>query len=431
MKKRPAGHVIAELGVLAVQKFCLENDLIFQGVPSEDYGIDCYLEIAIGSDVQNFIVGVQVKSGASFFRGEDGNHFHTYINEDDVKYWLASNIPVFYACYHPERKELYLKHVQAYVGSLSKPLAAINRIDFDKIADQAGPGLARYLRDLVSMTPSTVDRLKIASCEAPLFFTPDSRFELAPTAPNRGNSQQLLDLWSALDLNNVSIPPGTEILPQRESRIVGFSEDGSWVLLLSVKHVGQKCDHLTFDFVDRLQWQKMSLPFYTEADHDRGAGLPPEELRKRINDAQRYIDDLKIMPSIEIYRKYAYNSPAVLMALEFNELRFSMQVEQESGRCALMLRADKFKPTREAAVVIERLKPGFMIPWPPGEIPVPDEYPKGVESICEIATNPQRNLLAIGMLTNSEHSCWGNNDVTHLFLSTQEIRDLCIRALRA
>ncbi|NOJ81165.1 DUF4365 domain-containing protein [Myxococcus xanthus] len=431
MKQRTASRVTGNLGVDAVRNFCERYGFIFQAEPREDYGIDCYIEIATSSQPLNFIIGVQIKSGDSYFRGEDEHGFYVPVSEDDIAYWLASNIPVIFACYRSGDDELYLKHIQAYAADKAVQPSSIKRIEFNKIHDRAGPQLEAYLNNLVAATPSELDRLEVAAAQAPVFVTPSRRTTLVPGTFAQGHPEAPLKLDEIVRVadRTVILDP----LGDGNSRVLGFSADSTWTLVLSVQHLGSMCLHQELKFINRILGQELSLPLWTKEDFEAGNELPlPDELGRRLEHAQHYVDKLEIVSGIEAHREYRHLESAgqPLLALEFGKICFNVDIRDANGRRALMLRTSTFRPAREAAILIERLSLGKMGPWAPSDEPEFFTQAKGFQSICEVTLHPRGDLVAFGVMTNAEHGCWGNNDVHHVFLAIKDLRELCVGAMR-
>lgn len=310
--------------------------------------------------------------------------------------------------------------------------ANIRRIDFNKIHDRAGPNLATYINGLVTATPSELDRLEVATTGTPVFVAPHRRTPLAPRDRTTGNPTTPLRLHEILKINSDS--PGLDSIGEGNSRILGFSSDGAWILIFSAQGIGSKCIHQELKFINQQHWQEMSLPLWTEDDFDSGEEWPlADELTRRLDRAQHYVDKLAIAPGVELYREFQplNHGAQPPLTLEFGRISFTINIAHAKGRRALVLRAATFLPARKAAVVIERMEPGRFFRWSGSEEPDFLIQPKGFQSICEATLSPQGSLVAFGVLTNSEHDCWGNTDVHHVFLTVEELKELCIEAMRS
>lgn len=62
--------------------------------PNDDYGIDGEIEINKDGAPTGKIMKVQIKSGSSYVKNLTTTKFDFYADEDDVEYWIGSNIPV-------------------------------------------------------------------------------------------------------------------------------------------------------------------------------------------------------------------------------------------------------------------------------------------------------------------------------------------------
>ena len=112
MKRRLRTMKTANAGIATIHDFCDRRDLIFRAEPREDYGIDCYVEIADGERPLGFYLGVQSKSGPLYIASEDTQSLDVRVDKDDLAYWIGWNVPVFFAHYLPGADALHMVHVQ-------------------------------------------------------------------------------------------------------------------------------------------------------------------------------------------------------------------------------------------------------------------------------------------------------------------------------
>jgi hypothetical protein len=102
-----------DLGVSEVQRLVLELGCIFRRQFEGDVGIDGQIEIVDSGIVTGKLIGVQIKSGSSYFR-EEGDTLITFrTNEAHAQYWLNYALPVLIALHHPARKIVYWQHAMA------------------------------------------------------------------------------------------------------------------------------------------------------------------------------------------------------------------------------------------------------------------------------------------------------------------------------
>lgn len=69
-------------------------DWVFREQPFEDYGIDAHVEVIDNGDVLGWLLGVQVKSGPSYFRAPANDGWWFRESAAHFTYWLAYSIPV-------------------------------------------------------------------------------------------------------------------------------------------------------------------------------------------------------------------------------------------------------------------------------------------------------------------------------------------------
>ena len=93
-KKRPQSVKTAKLGVNHVGKVFLEMGWIWREDVDEDYGIDGYVEPCIGESPTGKVMGVQVKTGDSYFLRETSTSFVYRVRGNDREYWRKHCLPI-------------------------------------------------------------------------------------------------------------------------------------------------------------------------------------------------------------------------------------------------------------------------------------------------------------------------------------------------
>ena len=107
LPKRPASHIIGERAVSALKDF-LPSEWIIRNV-SEDYGIDCEIEIVDEQlSVTGAIIKVQVKGTLKSLKS-------IQIRLATVKYWLAIPIPVILVQFVESEKKVLWLDVREYL----------------------------------------------------------------------------------------------------------------------------------------------------------------------------------------------------------------------------------------------------------------------------------------------------------------------------
>lgn len=94
------------IGVYSVGKiFTQQLKWIFREQPVNDFGIDAFVEItSIGWDLSTLsptgrLIGVQIKSGKSYFKESQDDHFVFRGSKRHLEYWLNHSIPVIMVLY--------------------------------------------------------------------------------------------------------------------------------------------------------------------------------------------------------------------------------------------------------------------------------------------------------------------------------------------
>jgi hypothetical protein len=104
-----------------------------------DAGIDGSIELRDpgSGEMSNRHMLVQSKASDARFSGETDDGFWYLCNEEDIEYWMKSEVPVILICSHPKERQAWWVHVQAWFENPSS--RASRRIDFNK-ATQAFTG---------------------------------------------------------------------------------------------------------------------------------------------------------------------------------------------------------------------------------------------------------------------------------------------------
>lgn len=102
----PGNYATERKGIAAVQARLAEIELIWRETSTGDFGIDGHIEfIDENSEPTGMMVGVQVKSGQSYFNGGTGSAVPYTANDKHQKYWEHYPVPVLLVLHHPDRKE--------------------------------------------------------------------------------------------------------------------------------------------------------------------------------------------------------------------------------------------------------------------------------------------------------------------------------------
>jgi Domain of unknown function (DUF4365) len=95
------------LGVHKLAGFFARVGWLFREQLTDDYGIDAQVEIADGHNALGALIGIQIKSGSSYFSEQTDSTIVFRSNDRHVKYWLAHSLPVIIVLYDDATDTLY------------------------------------------------------------------------------------------------------------------------------------------------------------------------------------------------------------------------------------------------------------------------------------------------------------------------------------
>jgi hypothetical protein len=157
VKKRKKNVKIEKAGIIAVEAACLPLDLIWRPIVDEDVGVDGTIEIAVGDFPTGKIVGVQVKSGESYFRSATDATFTFYADQDDLKYWKSLSIPLFLLVHDPSDGVVYWKEISSHLAGENDTKLVFSRAN---VLNDAFAVHLRRLFDLEFYTDEQYAQLK-------------------------------------------------------------------------------------------------------------------------------------------------------------------------------------------------------------------------------------------------------------------------------
>jgi hypothetical protein len=99
------------LGLHKLGEFFAEVGWLFREQPTDDYGIDAQVEIADGHDPLGALIGIQIKSGSSYFREQTNDTIVFRSNDRHIEYWLNHALPVIIVLYDNVSDTLYWEFI--------------------------------------------------------------------------------------------------------------------------------------------------------------------------------------------------------------------------------------------------------------------------------------------------------------------------------
>ncbi len=95
-------NAIERTGLNAVAAVLAKLNWIWREQPVDDFGIDGQIEIVRAGRPTGQLIGVQVKSGASYFKNADARTVPFYLNDEHWEYWKAHSLPVILVLHNPD-----------------------------------------------------------------------------------------------------------------------------------------------------------------------------------------------------------------------------------------------------------------------------------------------------------------------------------------
>lgn len=117
------------LGVLKLGEFFARVGWLFREQLVHDHGIDAQVEITDGETPVGALIGIQVKSGRSYFAEQTGTSIIFRATDKHVKYWIRHLLPVIVVLYDDGQDILYWEAVSKQT---TKRMGKTWRIDIPK-----------------------------------------------------------------------------------------------------------------------------------------------------------------------------------------------------------------------------------------------------------------------------------------------------------
>jgi hypothetical protein len=112
MMKVPDSHLKDRTGVSAIsKKFTEDLGWIFRE-QSSDFGVDAQVEIVDGKHATGKLLGLQIKSGESFFSERTEKSITYRGDREHLDYWLNHRLPILIVLYEPTSGTAYWEQVK-------------------------------------------------------------------------------------------------------------------------------------------------------------------------------------------------------------------------------------------------------------------------------------------------------------------------------
>lgn len=94
---------IERIGISHCNEIAAKNNWMFREQPIDDIGIDAHMEFVDSSGKPKQLLGLQIKSGASWFNEKKDNYVvFRDINERQYNYWTMNSLPCIIVLYNPD-----------------------------------------------------------------------------------------------------------------------------------------------------------------------------------------------------------------------------------------------------------------------------------------------------------------------------------------
>ena len=98
---------VDRLGV-AVNQIAFESaGLLFREQTVHDYGIDAHAELVEAKRPTGQLIGIQIKTGSSYFSEEAGDYYIYRSDDDHVQYWINHSLPVILTICDPSNGSVH------------------------------------------------------------------------------------------------------------------------------------------------------------------------------------------------------------------------------------------------------------------------------------------------------------------------------------
>ncbi len=112
MKVTSTAHTDRQ-GIALNQLVFEEAGFLFREQVVHDYGIDAHVEIVQNDRPTGRILGVQIKSGSSFFSEKTDDGFIYRSDDDHIQYWLNHSLPIILTLCNIETQQVYWQALSA------------------------------------------------------------------------------------------------------------------------------------------------------------------------------------------------------------------------------------------------------------------------------------------------------------------------------
>lgn len=163
-KRRSANAKTERLGVNHVEEIVLDIGHIWREQTIEDVGIDGIIEVCIDNFPTGKLIGVQIKSGDSYFTHKCENGYVYYPDSKDLEYWKKHTLPIFLFFYNPTTHDCYWKDITNAMYSDAENHKVHNKIIIPNIP-LSNSHFDEYAKSLFDLTAPSDDTFELITQE--------------------------------------------------------------------------------------------------------------------------------------------------------------------------------------------------------------------------------------------------------------------------
>lgn len=113
MSKVAQSHLTSREGIAVVDRLVSRLGWLFREQPTSDFGIDAHLEVVRDQQATGRLIGMQIKSGKSYFGEEVAEGFIHRGERKHLTYWEDHSLPILVVLVDPDRDCCYWQVCQA------------------------------------------------------------------------------------------------------------------------------------------------------------------------------------------------------------------------------------------------------------------------------------------------------------------------------
>lgn len=150
----------AQRGVNAVEEIFLSMGWYFRRQLESDIGVDAHVEPAVDGEATGQLIGLQIKSGKSYFDRKRGNNYVYRGSARHLAYWERLSIPLLLILHNPQTGDTLWTTVERHAATIA-PNGSWT-IEISHYADLTTNSAQNILENLPKSDPENTRRQRMA-----------------------------------------------------------------------------------------------------------------------------------------------------------------------------------------------------------------------------------------------------------------------------